>query len=295
MKKTLSIVFVLLLLLPSAGYAQLCEDSGDSHSKTVTCFLLPAEIGQGFIVGGNSRITPFTASLRLSPSLGIGNYGKFQIGPTGGLIYTNPEVEFVGGARAAYQLYQLTAIAGNPVLDVFLTADFLFGSRGNNFLGAGISLGLTNLFDLGPRVTYNTESKLTHIETSATFDLTFLMSSKIACSSAVPDWEPGFDPEGGFYKNVGLNARQLVLSLFYTQPGTKEKLEGLSRSKILSLNNISEVKDYLINNGLSAVAGQMDEVIKRSVQDSNKPEQDELYQKKLILSFVNGWCKAVQL
>ncbi len=298
MKKTLSVVFFLLLLLSVTTNAQLCLDVSESHSKTVTCFLLPVEIGQGFILGGNNRITPYTASLRLSPTLGVGNYGKFQIGPTGGLIYTNPEVEFVGGARAAYQLYQLTAIAGNPVLDVFLTADFMFGSRGNNFFGAGVSFGLTGLFGIGPKVTYNSESKLTHAElANITLDLTFLMSSKIACFPPIPDWEPGYDPDSGFFGDVVLYARVEALNQFGkdTTNTIKDKLSSLSRDRIFSLKNVSELKTYLKTNGLDAIADKMNNVIERAVQSKGLPVQDETYQEKLIHSFVGGWCEAIKI
>jgi hypothetical protein len=66
-----------------------------------TFFVLPIDIGQGAVTGVNGQ-TPYTASLKLHPALGLGTGGPIRVGPVAGVRFANPDWTLAGGLRAQW-------------------------------------------------------------------------------------------------------------------------------------------------------------------------------------------------
>jgi hypothetical protein len=293
--------FLSLFLFHFFAFGQsdnLCGSNTSESPGTPLCFMLPVEIGQGFVTGAGVP-TPYTSSLRIHPSLGIGDWGNLQIGGSAALVYTNPEVELFGGARISYRMHEITAVAENPLANFFIFAEYLKGTRGNSFAAGGIGIDLYSLFQISARGSYETESKFTYGELTAGTNLMYLINPDCSCKPLIPAWASGFDPSQGYYGIVATNAKQLLLSASFNDNEIIGKLSSVSRDTLLSLNNIEDLKIYLESKDMGSVASQISEVIRRSdnqadVQGYNIPVDTAEHQKKLILAFITGWCEAIQ-
>lgn len=295
------VVLISLFLFHFSVYCQsnsLCESKPVESTGTPLCFMLPVEIGQGLVIG-TGKLTPYTASLRIHPSLGIGDWGKFQVGGSAALIYANPFGEFFGGARISYQIHSFTAVAENPVANIFIFAEYLKGTRGDSFAGGGIGIDLNSLFQVSARGSYQTESKFTYGEISAGTNLMYMINPDCSCKPLAPKWESGFNSSEGYYGIIETNAKQLLLSVSFSDSEIIGKMSSLSRDELLSLDNIEILKTYLESKNLGSTASQINEAITRSnnqaeAQGYQIPLDTAEHQKKLILAFINGWCSAIQ-
>lgn len=114
-----------VLLLGSAA-AMLPASLGAQPARPAAVWLVPVDLTQGLTLGRGAPV-PFTASARLNVSRGFGAGGRFRVGPTVAVLYTNPDWEVAAGARAGLRVFSLNI----PMLSrwgVYLQAEQLYGT-----------------------------------------------------------------------------------------------------------------------------------------------------------------------
>jgi hypothetical protein len=95
-------------------------------ARPATMWVVPVDVTQGFTAGRGTPV-PFTASARAYVGLGVGAGGRFRVGPSAAVLYTNPDWEVAAGARAALRVFSLNI----PMLSrwgVYLQAEQLYGT-----------------------------------------------------------------------------------------------------------------------------------------------------------------------
>lgn len=153
---------LLLAAAPAAGQAR---------------FSLPVELTDGLAVSG-SPPHPFTASLRLHPTLGLDRRGTFQAALTGAAVFTNPEVAFLGGGRLTARIAQFQ-YSILPLASIRLAAEGLAGTRARSRVGGGVILDVGGgLVQLTLRAARDVRQDVTFAEGGLGLDLWLLFGPK---------------------------------------------------------------------------------------------------------------------
>ena len=220
-----------------------------------------------------------------------------QVGASVASIYTNPKVEFYGGARIAYRVYQAEVLANNPLAGINLFSEFLWG-KNNNFIGGGISIDIGGILQTSVRVSDDNNSGDTYTDLfSVGTNLMYWFNPDCGCNPIAPANDSGITDINDYYVIISVNAKQMLQSLFYEDKNLKEKISDVSRNKLLSYGNIEDVKSYLDTVDLSQVSKQVNTVINRSNNQAGTQGvtiPSPIDQKKLITAFITGWCNAIQ-
>jgi hypothetical protein len=134
-----------------------CDPGRELAQSAAPSFSVPLDLTDGLIVG-RSHGAPFTASARAAAMLSVlPRTRRLLIGPMAGLVYTNPDLEGLLGARVAYRIWSLGLRQG---LDL--------GTRGDVVLEGGWETGGTGVASAG----FVVDLSLLRLVTRATYDIT---------------------------------------------------------------------------------------------------------------------------
>jgi hypothetical protein len=134
-----------------------CDPGLELAQSAAPSFSVPLDLTEGLVIG-RSHGAPFTASARSAAMLSVlPGSRRLLIGPIGGLVYTNPNVEGLLGARVAYRVWSLGLRQG---LDL--------GTRGDVVLEGGWETGGSGVASAG----FILDLSLLRLVTRATYDVT---------------------------------------------------------------------------------------------------------------------------
>jgi hypothetical protein len=132
-----------------------CDPGLELAQSAAASFSIPLDLTDGLVIG-RSHGAPFTASARTAAMLSVlPRTRRLLIGPTVGLVYTNPDLEGLLGARIAYRVWSLGLRQG---LDLGTRGDVVleggWETGGSGVASAGFILDLS-LLRLVARATYD--------------------------------------------------------------------------------------------------------------------------------------------
>jgi hypothetical protein len=134
-----------------------CDPGHELAQSAAPSFSIPLDLTHGLVIG-RSHGAPFTASARAAAMLSVlPNTRRLLIGPVAGLVYTNPDLEGLLGARVAYRVWSLGLRQG---LDL--------GTRGEVVLEGGWETGGSGVASAG----FLLDLSLLRLVTRATYDIT---------------------------------------------------------------------------------------------------------------------------
>ena len=132
-----------------------CDPGLEIAQSAASSFSVPFDLTDGLVIG-RSHGAPFTASARAAAMLSVlPRTRRLLVGPIAGLVYTNPDVEGLVGARIAYRVWSLGLRQG---LDLGTRGDVVleggWETAGSGVASAGFILDLS-LLRLITRATYD--------------------------------------------------------------------------------------------------------------------------------------------
>ena len=134
-----------------------CDPNIELAQSGAPSFSVPLDITHGLVIG-RSDGAPFTGSARTAAMLSVlPRTRSLLVGPMAGLVYTNPDLEALLGARVAYRVWTLGLRQG---LDL--------GTRGDIVLEGGWETGGSGVASAG----FALDLSILRLVTRATYDIT---------------------------------------------------------------------------------------------------------------------------
>jgi hypothetical protein len=132
-----------------------CDPASEMALSGAPSFSIPLDLTHGLVIG-RSRGAPFTTSARAAAMFSVlPGTRRLLVGPTGGLVYTNPSLEGLLGGRIAYRVWSLGLHQG---LDLGTRGDVVieggWETGGSGVASAGFVLDLS-VMRLATRATYD--------------------------------------------------------------------------------------------------------------------------------------------
>lgn len=134
-----------------------CDPNIELAQSGAPSFSVPLDLTHGLVIG-RSHGAPFTGSARTAAMLSVlPGTRRLLVGPMAGLVYTNPDLEGLLGARVAYRVWTLGLRQG---LDL--------GTRGDVVLEGGWETGGSGVASAG----FTLDLSILRLITRATYDIT---------------------------------------------------------------------------------------------------------------------------
>jgi len=294
----ITILWIALTTLASAQGTLPCEAPAQQSSGAV--FHVPLEAGGGFILGREGG-TPFTASLRLHPSIGLLN-DALRIGPSGGVFYENPAWLGLFGGRLSYRLWSSDLFPSVNVMSVHLAGEGLarIGSGGGAQVSGAVVLNLGEVIAISLRGARDLHRKETLVE--------------LSLSSDIVTWFPKEErlPVDTTHRASTLRSlyevQTILISSQYkaiftgNQPMAAKMRAQLvnSSSALMTAQTIPAMKAALDAAGLSDISAQVDGLINRAKSQTQMQLggtgvlPNPIDERMLAQSFIEGWCQALR-
>jgi hypothetical protein len=286
---TVIIVAIPLIVKPQnlcSRYINIYEEP----DRQVT-FNLPIELGDGFLWGRDKTL--YTFSMRMHPSWEL--IKDFQIGPSLGMYYSNPQVEWLAGLRLLYKLMSFDLITYVPLGSLNIFGEIYYGTHSTTMLSGGISFALSKALQMGvrPSVELPFSSGKGGLEAFIGFDPTIMYSeerSRITIAESITEQSPR-----DYYSSITTEAKNQLFVLL-AQDSSLIKIREAFNNFDFNGTTIASLKNYLSQQELPELEHQVDSVkndAERIAIVSDIPVPEIINEQLFINALFKGWCKAI--
>jgi hypothetical protein len=295
MSKPRAWALALFFFASTAGATGLPCAGLPGQAPPAPAFRLFLELGDGPVLGRERGPVPFSAALRLHPSLVLGD-GRFAVGLTGALAYTNPGVETLGGGRVSARLFSTEALPRSRFLELSAAAEALAGSKGSRQLGGALSLDIVDLGGVTLRALRDVHRTDTTVEIAVRLELTRILSKR-----RTQPFEPIAPPpetHSSFYTEIENGARAAAQASFLGHDDVRDAMGGFVKTWFdagIPRLTMDRLKPELAASGLLGFGQQADEAIADAESAARRrhetiPTNDATPR---LAALLTGWCRAV--
>lgn len=296
--RTVILLWIALATLASAQGTLPCDAPAQQRSGAV--FHLPLEVGGGLILGREGT-TPFTASLRLHPSIGLLD-DALRIGPSGGFFYENPAWMGLLGGRVSYRLWNSELLPMSSAMSVHLAGEGLarIGSGGGAQVSGAVVFNLGEVIAISLRGARDLHRKETLLELSLSSDIVTWFPKEerlpVDTTHRVSTLRTLYEVEtiliSSQYKAIFAGNQSMANTM-------RAQLVNGS-SALMTARTIAAMKAALDAAGLSDISAQVDGLINRAKSQTQMQLggtgvlPNPIDERMLAQSFIEGWCQALR-
>lgn len=298
-KPIVTILLWLALTMTASAQGTLPCNAPDEKSSPVA-FHIPLEVGMR-LIGNPKDSTPFTASLRLHPSIGFFD-DALRIGPSGGGFYENPRWIGLLGGRISYRLAELELLPNTPNMSFLLAGEVLarLGSGGKMRIGGALVISFGELMGVSDRGEYDLYREKFFPEVGIISDI---MSWFPEEGSFPADTTHKISTLRSLYEILTIKISSQYKSTFVSNAPVADKVRAElvnTSSSVMTAGTIAAMKTALDNAGLPELSSEIDDLITRSERETQAQLggtgalPNPIDERILVRSFIEGWCQALR-